>query len=336
MDFSVFKVITKFIIEYILLVFCVSSFLLFDISGGIQTLLDLRNFICVSAIYGTLETIMKYNPLSNVISSVNWLNDMNSLTYRYQPSSIYLHYTYYAFFLLIGYIILLRYPFRNKMINIFSHILFIEQLFYSKSRIGWITFVVIIFFNWVMLHNRLRINRKYIRLLFCCIVTLLAVIILKPELIKWFNFEIVRRFSSFKIYGMLDGSLGQRLGTLLNYPQYMSKYPILAFFGTGSESIKTLFLSEFSYFSGYNTVDNQYLTLLVEAGLLGACLFFISIFSVVRKLWHQNDKIGITCRLFFIMFCIQAITYGLTSYFQFTIIVFVFLLWERNNSKFKD
>lgn len=79
----------------------------------------------------------------------------------------------------------------------------------------------------------------------------------------------------------------------------MSKYPILAFFGTGSESIKTLFLSEFSYFSGYNTVDNQYLTLLVEAGLLGACLFFISIFSVVRKPWHQNDKIGITCRLFF-------------------------------------
>lgn len=71
MDFSVFKAITKFIIEYVLLVFCVSSFLLFDISGGIQTLLDLRNFICVSAIYGTLETIMKYNPLSNVISSVN-------------------------------------------------------------------------------------------------------------------------------------------------------------------------------------------------------------------------------------------------------------------------
>ena len=136
--------IAKFFVEYVLLVFCVSSALFYDKTSGITSLIDIRNLICVSAIYGTVETIMGYNPLANYVTTVNWLDGMNNLIYRYQCSSIYLHYTYYAFFLLTGLVILFKFPFEKKLINISAYILLLEQLFFTKSRMGWITFVIML------------------------------------------------------------------------------------------------------------------------------------------------------------------------------------------------
>lgn len=324
------KSIVKFFVEYILLVYCVSSCLFFDKTGGIVSLLDIRNMICISSIYGTFETIMKYNPLSKIVSTVNWLNYMNALNYRYQPSSIYLHYTYYAFFLIIGFIILLKFPFKKRFINTLAYILIIEQLFLSKSRMGWITFVLILFFNWVFKDRKRMIKKRYLCSLFIAITVVFAVVMIKPELLTNINSMIIYRFSSFKIYGMLDGSLGQRWGTLLNYPKYVSKYPLKAFIGTGSESINNVFLNEFSYFAGYDTADNQYLTILVESGIFGFSLFFIILLNWFSKLFRHNDSISIVCKLSCIMFVIQAMTYNITSYFLFVMVVFIFFLYENN------
>lgn len=334
--FAEIKSIFKFIVEYVLLVYCVSSCLFFDKTEGILSLLDIRNMICISAIYGTVETILKYNPLTNIVSTINWLNYMNALTYRYQPSSIYLHYTYYAFFLLIGFIILLKFPFKKKLINIGAYILIIEQLFFSKSRMGWITFVLILFFYWVIVNKKGKIKKRYLYSIFILIIVFFIVISVKPELVRDINSVIINRFASFKIYGMRDGSLGQRWGTLLNYPKYLKKYPLQAFVGTGSETINNVFLREFSYFVGYDTADNQYLTILVETGIIGFFMFCIALLLWFRKFFHRNDNLSVTCKLMCIMFAIQGIAYNLTSYFQFVMIVFIFFLRERNKQVEKN
>lgn len=321
--------VVKFIIEFGLLLYCVSSALFFDTTDGIITLGDLRNLICISAIYGTIETIIKYNPLAKYVSIVNWLDAMNALVTRYQPSSFYLHYTYYAFFLLFGFIILLIFPYKNKLVNIGACILILEQLFFSKSRMGWITFAILILFYCIISYKG-RIKKGYLYFFAFFLVMMIVVIFAKPELIKEFNASIIHRFSSFKIYGMLDGSLGQRWGTLLNYPKYLFKYPIKALIGTGYESISNSFLKEFSYFRGYNTVDNQYLSLLVESGIIGGILFLIAMIAYVKRCWNQNNNMGVFCKMIFILIAIQAITYGLLSYFQFTLIVVMFCLWGNN------
>lgn len=324
------KSIVKFFVEYILLIYCVSSCLFFDKTGGIVSLLDIRNMICISSVYGTFETIIKYNPLSKIVSTVNWLNYMNAINYRYQPSSIYLHYTYYAFFLLIGFIILLKFPFKKRFINTLAYILIIEQLFLSKSRMGWITFVLILFFCLVFTNRKRKIKKRYLCSLLIAIIAVFAVLMIKPEFLTNINSIISYRFSSFKLYGMLDGSLGQRWGTLLNYPKYVSKYPLKAFIGTGSESINSVFLNEFSYFAGYDTADNQYLTILVESGILGFSLFCIILLIWIKKLSRYNDSISTVCKLTCLMFAIQAITYNITTYFQFVMVVFIFFLFENN------
>lgn len=340
MGYTELMSLAKFIIEFCGILYCVSSALDLDnVDNYNRTLNDLRNFIIVSAIFGTYETIVRFNPLTNIVVAVDWLNAMNAYSIiRYQPSSFYLHYTYYAFFLLFGLIILLKYPYKNKIINLSAYCILIEQLFFSQSRMGWITFVILMLCYWVINTNLAsKVKRKHIYCVCVLFLVTLVTIVIKPEVLEVVNNTIIKRFSSIKTYGMADGSLGQRLGTLLNYPDYVSKYPIRAFVGTGFQSIEKAFLHEYSYFKGYVTADNQYLELIVESGIVGFIIFVCSIMQFLKKGWDKKDDISVFCKIAFLLLFIQGITYSLTSYFQFVMVLLIFCLWNHiNKSRFNN
>lgn len=324
--------VAKYIVQFFILYYCIKTAISFDESGGSTLLCDLRNLICISAIYGTIETIFRYNIIGKYVKSVDWLSYMNTMTIKYQPSSIYLHYTYYAFFLLAGFIILLRFPFENTCINIFAHILILEQLFLSKSRMGWITFIIILFVNLIRFLNNKKIKKRYLYLFLSFILIFLLLIFIKPGLINKVYLAVVNRFSAFIKHGMKDGSIGQRFGTLINYPKYLMKYPLLAIFGTGYDSMENVYLSEYSYFVGYNTADNYYLSIMIESGIIGFLLFIMAICLYIKKNIHQNNKIGVVCKQMFLLFALQGLTYGLNSYFQFAIILLIYCLWKYDSN----
>ena len=147
------------------------------------------------------------------------------------------------------------------------------------------------------------------------------IILLNPDLIINFLHTIIKRFSTLFIYGFDDGSLGQRVGTLMNWPKYFHKNNIQGLFGSGFNTIDNVFLNEYSYFRGYMTADCQYVSLLIETGVLG---LFIFLYSFV-KVYFKSSKLtssGIFLKLLLVSYAIQCITYDITTYF-----IFIPFLW---------
>lgn len=139
------------------------------------------------------------------------------------------------------------------------------------------------------------------------------------------------RFLNIFIHGMNDGSLGQRIGTLLNWRHYFISNPLLAIFGTGYQSIGKIYLKKYSYFGGYSTADCLVTTYLVETGIVGALFLASFLIAKIRK-YRKTDSISY---YFIVLFILEGLTLDLSSnYYVFFVLVSSFFFdkkmkWER-------
>lgn len=271
---------------------------------------NFKIFIVISAIYGFAESLLKENLIVNLvkIDASSWIEKMNAAI-NYQPSSFYLHYSFYSCVLLIGLVLILRYPFKKRTINFLSICLLVEQLIVSQSRICWIAFVAyILYFAFDYLVYTKRIARKQMLRLLTVLFLIMIFIFLEHRYVVAILNIVENRFHVIKQYGMADGSVGQRIGTLMNWPKYFMEYPLQAIWGTGYRSIGNLFLAKYSYFKGFVTADNQYLTLLVEAGITGTICFLL----FIAKLWANNrrDDISLIFKDVLLIMLILSLTFG--------------------------
>ena len=314
-----------FLVLLVLLPFSMVQLMSISKDVRYNSVIDLKNFIFLSSIYGTVEYLFRYNPIYLVmnIPSSEWIINMNNSLGVYQPSSFFLHYTYYGSLLLLGIVLLMVFPYKKKMLNILSFFLLSQQIFLAQSRICWIAYVFILLF-YIFLTKRISVKKFKKKLLYIVLSAILSVffiILLNPDLIINFLHTIIKRFSTLFIYGFDDGSLGQRVGTLMNWPKYFHKNNIQGLFGSGFNTIDNVFLNEYSYFRGYMTADCQYVSLLIGTGVLG---LFIFLYSFV-KVYFKSSKLtssGIFLKLLLVSYAIQCITYDITTYF-----IFIPFLW---------
>lgn len=269
----------EFFLKYLAMPFTVYFLLPRDFAQLSKPAKMIRSFIVISAVYGLIESIIGHNYLYEFITIPNkqWIIQMNSAG-NYQCSSIYLHYGYYGFALLLCWIMLDVFPFKKAWAQRLSQLLVIEQLLACQSRIAWIAFVVVLLMQFLL--KKPIVSKKGTIVVYIAGFVVLFLLI-DPGFFKNGLGFISDRFSSLFSYGLSDGSLGQRLGTLMNWPIYFSNNVFAGIFGTGYASVNGLYLHDYSMFTGYSTVDSEITVYLIEVGVVG---FLVLVFAVGRTL----------------------------------------------------
>ena len=243
----------------------------------------LRNLILVTVAYGLVESILGHNYIDELIPKKIgvWVSSMNLLG-TYQCSSIYLHYSYYGFVLIAEWLLLCKYPLKYIVMHRIAQVLVIEQILVCQSRIAWISFICILMFKMLFGSKTFDFKKGVLPLL--VLSACLFCLIFDSTIIYRIFTYIGGRFSNVFKYGFSDGSVGQRLGTLLNWGEYFKKYPNEGLFGTGYSSVNGLYLLNYSMFAGFSTVDCEFTVYLVETGVIG---FALAIFAVGKSFQHR-------------------------------------------------
>ncbi|MCI6871837.1 MAG: O-antigen ligase family protein [Streptococcus hyointestinalis] len=246
----------------------------------IKLLKQFRNFIGLTAIYGVIEYLIHFNYMVYFvkIDAVEWMITMNNALFYY-TSSIFLHYTYFSYVLLLGFILELVLPYRRKWLSLLYRFLLIIAIFLCQSRIVWIALLFVLLINWLIYTPKIRIEQgKLIKgmIIFVCLLVFSVVFNVFQFLLNY----ITQRFTSLFSYGLSDGSLGQRFGTLQNWGQYFDVSSVRAIFGSGFGGISD-YLRTYSYFSGYSTADSTITIVLVEAGIVGLVLLVLSLIGLL-------------------------------------------------------
>lgn len=233
----------------------------------------LKLFIMFFALFGIYEWYVRYNPISSFISTgaAEWINRMNEFSHIvYYPSSFFTHYTYFAYVLLVGWLLALSFPSKNKIIDYLYKGTVLFALIVSQSRMAWITFIVIMVIYYLFFARKARLT--------WLIGTPVAMFILYVTGVFGRVAALVStRFSRIFSMGFSDGSLGQRFGTLQNISPYMAEHPLKALIGGGYASTVYDFLPKYSFFTGFQTTDSMLTTYLVEAGIIGSILLAVGL-----------------------------------------------------------
>jgi hypothetical protein len=318
----------QFFMKYIMMPVIAYELVPYDTKKILKSLQVVKNFIFISAIYGGIESVLKYNVLYKImnIDATKWLISMNNTTRNYQPSSIYLHYSYYGIMLVTGIILCLIIPYRRKLFNFIYFGICMEQLFVAQTRIWWIGLGAVILYHLFstgkFLVGKIKTKRLKITLAFLGITIIMSSLF--PSMIKSLINTVFKRFNVIFIYGFKDGSLGQRLGTLMNWPKYFHQSIFSGLFGTGFQSIDNVYMGQYSYFPGYVTADCQLTIYLVEVGLIGVCILITSIFFFTKNNRLNRDNVLYKFVLYMlILFGIGSITLDVIG----TNYVVILLFW---------
>lgn len=309
-----FKNSVELLLKYVFLPIIIYVLIPEDYKKRLEMLKLLRNIIFASAIYGVIESLIEYNYMVGFVQldTKAWMEAMNRAS-NYQPCSMFLHYNYYGCVLILGFVFALYIPYKRKLVNMLYWLVILEQILVCQSRICWIAAVVLVMMQIVVSG---KITNKKVRNLILVLMGCLCVVIFDPTLFSTIGDFIGKRFSRLWIYGFEDGSLGQRLGTLMNWPTYFQQHIIRGLFGTGYQSIQVEFMKEYSFFKGYSTADCQITVYLVETGIIGVVLLLMALINFFKKKKSENNYehiISNSGKLSLCAFCIECITLDIVS-----------------------
>ncbi|MGA4765860.1 hypothetical protein [Streptococcus infantarius] len=286
------------------------------------------------AVFGLIEYLLHFNVMVYFvkIDPVNWIKTMN-VSDTYFPSSLFLHYTYYSYILLVGFILSISYPFRNIIVTRLFQLTLLVNLILCQARISWIAFFVLAIIELISKITVERVSRNKL-LYFMLLLLLLFIFGYVFNIFSLFNNFISNRFSKLFVYGLNDGSLGQRIGTLGNWKNFLNNNPVSAIFGLGFGGVSN-YLREYSYFSGYNTADSMITIFLVETGIFG---FIIFVFGIISSFLRaiKGYKINDESSKFLTYLLIITLIFSLTIDFSGNLVilyVFYMLLFSQKNLK---
>lgn len=312
------KDLLQFIIQY----YCMPLIIWFCIPVNKRdrerSIKNFRDFILVSAIYGTLEFLLRNNPIRGIvmIEAGYWMDAMEKAKV-YQPSSFYLHYNFYGCILVIGWIILLHYPLKHKSVDVAAKLLVLLQLFLSQSRICWVCFAVTtLLYAWKKCLGSVKLFQ---RIMIVCAGGILIFFMIPGMAMRTIS-AIQTRFAPVFQYGFDYGSVGQRIGTFLNWFSYAMKNPLKGMFGRGFGSID-LYLEDYSYFPGYVTSDCQWTTYLAEIGLIGTLILIYLLIRYMRS--HRYGRYHEFSKMLIFALLIESITFEVMG----TNFMLVLVLW---------
>lgn len=262
----------------------------------------LKTFLVISLFFGSIETILKSNFIDSIlkIGDDGWQSSHYINGDQYQPSSLFLHYSYYAFVLIFLWILNWISPYKNFIFNWTINLLIIFQILICQSRINWICFAVILLFQYFLIIKNKEHKKARTIALFAVIIAIFCLIFFSQQITDF----ILARFGNLFSYGMKDGSLGQRVGTFLNFGKYLSLNSGYGLFGLGFNGIEK-YLLDYSYFSGFSTADSEFTVFLVDIGILGT---IIAVFAFIQLFLRKGAKYSTFTKAILICVLVNCVT----------------------------
>lgn len=250
---------------------------LFRIRYGYIGSLKFKNFFInisiIAALYGILEFIIQRNPLV-----VFFETDYLSGTVPYRAASFFKHPIIFAIILGVAISLIIE----ERKIIVKSLLVVAILMTRSRSTMLGILFVFIL---WLLKHIRFKINLKTFVVFISILVFLISPI--GNEIIG----GIINRFSD----SLTSISGTQRLGTIYYFLTYTFnvtniKNLIMLLVGHGSGAANVLLKMHTIDIPGFDTTDNQYITILYDYGVLILLMTFFGIGKCVHTFLKSYNK----------------------------------------------
>lgn len=260
-----------------------------------------RNFGCILTIFGICEFIIKKSIFYNIakVDAINWQLAAFG-TNNFRIFTLFLHPIVYGSFLTVLFWIKYNYPIKNYYLNKFFTILILINIYATQSRSCWIALVITLVIN-LLFSNKISFRnfckkKNNINIYIILFIGIILIFIFREFLINAF-IQVINRFNIVFDPNINDGSRTQRVGAIKNILAFVDEKPIGMFIGFGSGYART-FMENNPVNLGFNIVDNQYFTLLLETGFIGVILFLSPIFILLKNIKKiMDDKINRTSAL---------------------------------------
>lgn len=259
---------------------------------------NIRNFGNIIIIINIIEIVKKKSIFYVFLkgNSSNW--QISSFgTNDFRTFSIFAHPISYAVFLGCLWWINIYMPVKNKYIRKIISILLLMNIYFTKSRSVWISFIIsiiiYIFININFKKIELIKKKKVINLIFTIIISSIVVILASDKIWDVF-YSIYNRFITVTNDSYNDFSRIQRIGAMNNITKQMfnSNLSILLM-GNGFGAVNTFMTKNFVVLK-LDAPDCGLASIFYDFGLIGVTIFTIlSIYPTITilKKYNKNELI---------------------------------------------
>lgn len=235
---------------------------------------------------GIIEGIISYNPLVNVFTHIQGSWRMGTDSYR--ASSIFSHPIPFAHMMLIGFAIFAHLYDGPALHKIAAFMVFFLAIIESQTRsaLFLFAFLVVLFGVRGALRSRNKVIPKAM-VLVVCIICIVALIVLATGVGLPVIQGILDRVASL---GDSDVSVTQRVGAIeLVLGEIVVRGPIELLVGNGLAASNELINSTTISIGNFNTVDNNWLTVLFDLGVITfVAMVLLAIRGVYCFIFSQN------------------------------------------------
>lgn len=277
---------------------------------------------------GLIEYALKVQPYAWMIRSTgateNFIkySDINSALYR--ASLFFYHPIYYGMYVTIALVIITVLPFKNKLVQIISYIILISGALLSKSRVCWfaLLFVAILY---GIKNISVVFSKKAIRnIIFWTLGLFLIGIVFSrtPIMNSMVNamFDRVNNLSGSNI------EYGARLANL-SIPGKIATEKSWLFFilGGGMGYGKSFLMANPSINNWTEAIDNQFLTLFIDTGIIGLLIYIGMFVTVTLEFFKRKNKIEELMCLLLILSLVFSVACDIISVQSVFYLVMIFI-----------
>lgn len=305
-------------IQYLLIYTCLKI----EVRGiNLQYMIQiLKKFGLINSVLCIIEAIAGKNIWADILGKAGEIPDARVV-------GIFNHPIVCGCFLLITFIMIIIFPNKNKLKQVVSILLIIGAIILTQSRSAWIAVMVVLALYILKFHsNKLNVGyAKYI------IIVILSGIVVSFGMGNNILNSILN-FINARIGGSLQAGQGHivRIEIILNSLKYWKSNTMALLFGNGKNAGLTFMKNnpviKFNTFKWDSAIDNQYMSLIHETGLIGV-IIIICILSVSLKRFFKSqreDKIQIMVSLAIIG---NAVCLFFFDGFQYPILVLFYIMF---------
>ena len=310
---------------YLEVVLCIYFFFLIDKETLGKIIYALRNIGVILSLFGCIEFALKDSFFIRLIGVSTKVMSTESIgTTRFRVRTIFLQPMPCATIEVFFWILLIFFPYRNRLFNALGKGLIFVCLIGTQTRSSWLAFI---FINLVIYLEKstttIRIQRNFIRLLPLLAILFVIVCVLNIETIKSISELVSKRW--------LEGT---DVNSATFYNRFTQVRRSVSIWNNGTV-IDKLFGKGHGYLLGYLrmhpirgftvAVDMQFAAILVDCGLLGVLLIFLVFVQSGIAYFSGTDLMSKACAAGVINILISGFFYEILGWASIMIVLVICL-----------
>lgn len=306
-------------------------YFLVDECSNIAIIKRIREFGLVMSLLGCYEFATHSSIFARYITVESRIYTQSS---DYRVQTIFMHPTICGVFMVLSWLCVVFIPYKKVWINYVAKVSIILCLLGTQARSAWVAFAIIniLYICEKYMGKSIRLKRRTFIQICCLVVVGLIIAICFRESINIIVKTVIKRW----LDGMDSNNAANynRMTMIkMGLQEWMSLGIGRKIFGSGNRYTYELLLTH--PIRGWRgAVDNQYLTILLDFGLVGITFLFVLMYHVFKKTITSDNEICKLCGLCLLSMFISGFFYEMFTWI-FVTLVFCLLLCilEKNTSK---